>query len=113
MFTGLVRVKKSLVPPYLMQDASYLIGYLYDRFKDSGDWTAFAVRLQSYLMGRYSEPYGGAWNVLVQEGTFLVTRLWLKHNRYFRAEIDMPNKAPCDGMRCLTIMCFEACASSE
>ncbi|KAL8426640.1 hypothetical protein Efla_005897 [Eimeria flavescens] len=110
-FSGLVRVCKSFVPPYMMQDVSYLIGHLYRRFKDSRDWTGFAERLQSYLLGRYSDPYGGSWNVLVQEGSFLVTRLWIKHNRFFRVEVDGPAEGGPQPYACITVVCFEACTA--
>ncbi|XP_026193989.1 myosin-B/C [Cyclospora cayetanensis] len=114
-FSGLVRARKSLVPPYMLQDVSYVIGYLFHRFRDRKDWTGFAERLQSYLLGRYSDPHGGSWNVLVQEGSFLVTRLWAKHNRFFRVEVEDPQEEDIDSSRrcCITVMCFEACTVSQ
>ncbi|KAL8270345.1 hypothetical protein Esti_005732 [Eimeria stiedai] len=110
-FSGWVRVCKSFVPPYMLQDVSYLIGHLFNRFKDSRDWTGFAERLQSYLLGRYADPYGGSWNVLVQEGSFLVTRLWIKHNRFFRVEVEAPRAVASHLNTCVTVVCFEACTS--
>lgn len=104
-------MRKSLVPPYLLQDASYLIGHLYQRFKESRDWRGFAERLQSYLIGRYSDSHGGSWNVLVQEGGFVVTRLWVKHNRFFRVEIGENEFNNYKQNECITVVCFEACTA--
>lgn len=107
----LVGLRKSFVPPYMLQDVSYVIGHLYQRFKEKRDWKGFAERLQSYLLGRYADPHGGSWNVLVQEGSFLVTRLWIKHNRFFRVEIDPPEDPTSALKSCVTVVCFEACTS--
>lgn len=111
IFSDLVRVRKSFIPPYMLQDLSYLIGHLFNRFKESRDWKGFAERLQSYLLGRYADPHGGSWNVLVQEGSFIVTRLWIKHNRFFRVEIGDEAGANHASNSCVTVMCFEACTS--
>ncbi|EPR64013.1 myosin C [Toxoplasma gondii GT1] len=117
-FSGIVRVMNSKVPPYMQKDVSYLIGMLFQRYQYTRDWTNFATCIQSYLIGRYSEPFGGAWNVVAQEGAFFLSRLWTKHSRFLRVEIDFPALAeqassePCPGCPTpvLTVVCFEACA---
>ncbi|PFH33165.1 myosin C [Besnoitia besnoiti] len=117
-FSGIVRVKNSKVPPYMEKDVSYLIGMLFQRYQYTRDWTNFATRIQSYLMGRYNEPFGGAWNVVAQEGAFFLSRLWTKHSRFLRVEIDFPALADAGGSESgasyptpvLTVVCFEACA---
>ncbi|CDJ58648.1 myosin A, putative [Eimeria maxima] len=84
------------------------------RYKDSRDWTGFAERLQSYLFGRYADSHGGSWNVLVQEGSFVSTRLWVKHNRFFRVEIDENEfNGNTEQNKCITIVCFEACTTAS
>nr|CEL67070.1 TPA: myosin D [Neospora caninum Liverpool] len=117
-FSGVVRVMNSKVPPYMEKDVSYLIGMLFQRYQYTRDWTTFSTCIQSYLIGRYSEPFGGAWNVIAQEGAFFLSRLWTKHSRFLRVEIDFPALAeealsePCPACPTpvLTVVCFEACA---